>query len=118
MIGLASALCATHVVARSTKRSLVPVPGWWYSSPTPSGQTAVASQKHPARKRKLCFCCWFFTSHWGVNIPNGHLLALLHVGFLRKCKESTHLVGGFNPSEKYARQIGSFPQVGVKIKNI
>ena len=28
------------------------------------------------------------------------------------------LVGGFNPSEKYARQIGSFPQVGVKIKNI
>ena len=28
------------------------------------------------------------------------------------------LVGGFNPSEKYARQIGSFPQVGVKIKDI
>ncbi len=28
------------------------------------------------------------------------------------------LVGGFNPFEKYARQIGSFPQVGVKIKNI
>ena len=28
------------------------------------------------------------------------------------------LVGGFNPSEKYACQIGSFPQVGVKIKNI
>lgn len=54
MIGFASALCATHVVARSTKRSLVPVPGWWYSSPTPSGQTAVASQKHPARKGKLC----------------------------------------------------------------
>ncbi len=26
------------------------------------------------------------------------------------------LVGGFNPSEKYACQIGSFPQVGVKIK--
>ena len=24
------------------------------------------------------------------------------------------LVGGFNPFEKYARQIGSFPQVGVK----
>ena len=29
-----------------------------------------------------------------------------------------HLVGGFNPIEKYARQIGSFPQVGVNIKNI
>ena len=32
--------------------------------------------------------------------------------------QSTNLVGGFNPSEKYARQIGSFPQVGVKIKNV
>ena len=30
-----------------------------------------------------------------------------------------HLVGGWtNPSEKYARQIGSFPQGGVKTKNI
>jgi len=28
------------------------------------------------------------------------------------------LVGGFNPFEKYARQIASFPQVGVKIKNL
>ena len=28
------------------------------------------------------------------------------------------LVGGFHPSEKYARQIGSFPQVGLKIKNL
>ena len=28
------------------------------------------------------------------------------------------LVGGFNPSEKYARQIGDHPQVGVEIKNI
>ena len=26
------------------------------------------------------------------------------------------LIGGFNPFEKYARQIGSFPQVGVKKK--
>ena len=25
------------------------------------------------------------------------------------------LVGGFNPFEKYARQIGSFPQIGMKI---
>ncbi len=43
---------------------------------------------------------------------------------LRKTKKTekhilqNHLVGGFNPFEKYARQIGSFPQVGVKIKNI
>ena len=29
------------------------------------------------------------------------------------------MVGGWtNPFEKYARQIGSFPQIGVKIKNI
>ena len=32
---------------------------------------------------------------------------------------SSYLVGGWtNPFEKDARQIGSFPQVGVKIKNI
>ena len=28
------------------------------------------------------------------------------------------LVGGFNPFEKYARQNGSFPQIGMKIKNL
>ena len=28
------------------------------------------------------------------------------------------LVGGFNPSEKYARQIRSFPLVGVQINNV
>ena len=28
------------------------------------------------------------------------------------------LVGGFNPSEKYARQIGNLPQIGVRIKHI
>ena len=28
------------------------------------------------------------------------------------------LVGRFNPIEKYARQIGNLPQIGVKIKNI
>ena len=28
-----------------------------------------------------------------------------------------YLVGGFNPFEKYARQIGNLPQVGMKIKN-
>ena len=29
-----------------------------------------------------------------------------------------NLVGGFNPIEKYARQNGNLPQIGVKIKNI
>ena len=28
------------------------------------------------------------------------------------------LGGGLNPCEKYAPQIGSFPQIGVKIKNV
>ena len=32
--------------------------------------------------------------------------------------ERLFLVDGFNPSEKYARKIGSFPQVKVNIKNI
>ena len=32
--------------------------------------------------------------------------------------EFRYLVGGFNPFEKYARQMGSFPQVGVNMKNI
>ena len=40
-------------------------------------------------------------------------------GKLKKiARHKKKLVGGFNPCEKYARQIGSFPQVGVKIKNI
>ena len=30
----------------------------------------------------------------------------------------SHLVGGFNPFEKYARQNGNLPQIGVNIKNI
>ena len=34
------------------------------------------------------------------------------------CWRLFFLVGDFNPFEKYARQIGSFPQIGVKIKNI
>ena len=29
-----------------------------------------------------------------------------------------YLVGGFDPFEKYARQIGSIPPVGMEIKNI
>ena len=28
------------------------------------------------------------------------------------------LVGGFNLSEKYAREIGVFPQIGMKQKNL
>ena len=37
---------------------------------------------------------------------------------LRKNTKNHVLVGGFDSFEKYACQIGSFPQVGVKIKNV
>ena len=33
-----------------------------------------------------------------------------------KITAASYLVGGFNPFEKYARQIGAFPQIEVKIK--
>ena len=42
------------------------------------------------------------------------MLQLVPANFLIKLV----LVGGFKPSEKYARQIGSFPQEGVKIKHL
>ena len=38
--------------------------------------------------------------------------------FVLQIYASKILVGGFNTFEKYARQMGSFPQVGVKTKNI
>ena len=43
------------------------------------------------------------TSHLKIHLP--------------KVKNSS-LVGGFNPVEKYARQNGNHPQIGVKIKHI
>ena len=49
-----------------------------------------------------------------------HFSPFLKVGCIRSLGEmSTNLVGGWtNPSEKYARQIGNLPQVGMKIKNV
>ena len=39
----------------------------------------------------------------------------LHINYMMyECK----LVGGFNPFEKYDRQIGPFPRVGLNIRNI
>ena len=37
---------------------------------------------------------------------------------MKKDESTQKLVGGFNPSEKYDRQIGPFPQIGMKIENI
>ena len=49
-------------------------------------------------------CCFF---KWKLRGSNPRLLPK---------KTLPMLVGGLNPSEKYDRQIGSFPQVGMKIK--
>ena len=40
------------------------------------------------------------------------------VGYIHRFPvvQKDQLVGGFNPFEKHARQIGSFPQIGVNIK--
>ena len=46
---------------------------------------------------------------------------LIYIGAFKPTWKLTtsYLVGGWtNPSEKYARQIGNLPQVGVNIKNI
>ena len=37
---------------------------------------------------------------------------------MNQIRQDNKLVGGFNPFEKYARQIGNLPQIGVKITNI
>ena len=41
-----------------------------------------------------------------------------HIAHLTMIRDHLKLVGGFNPFEKYDRQIGSCPQLGMKIKNI
>ena len=41
------------------------------------------------------------------------------LGFLGIVVNILYLVGGWtNPSEKYARQIGNIPQIGMKIKHV
>ena len=48
----------------------------------------------------------------------GPLRYLLYIGGSQTTQLYTdynNLVGGFNPFEKYARQIGNLPQIGVKI---
>ena len=59
-----------------------------------------------------------FGGTWKHEVP--WLMGLKHQGENHIfCKVNDFLVGGWtDPFEKYARQIGSFPQVGVKIKNI
>ena len=50
---------------------------------------------------------------------SGGLFLIAQVALRTTSEQSAkYLVGGFNPFEKYARQTGSFPQVGMKIKDI
>ena len=64
-------------------------------------------------------------THWCITY-RFHIPHNTHMMMWSACRGKTWgllwshvLVGGWtNPFEKYARQIGSFPQIGVKIKNI
>ena len=51
----------------------------------------------------------------GYRMPKMHQ-APVAVHRAMRIAEKKHLGGGFNQSEKHARQIGHLPQVGVKIK--
>ena len=50
------------------------------------------------------------------HLPNHHFLIVCYSSGVYI--KSHFLVGGFNPSEKYARQNGNLAQIGVKIKNM
>ena len=52
------------------------------------------------------------------EIESSGLFAFLSLPKDPERKVLNWLVGGFNPSEKYARQIGSFPRIGMNTKNI
>ena len=68
----------------------------------PENERWIPLQKEPFQKEKMVF--------------QSHLFFRGYANFLRS-NAWQKLGGGFNPVEKYARQFGSFPQVGVKIKD-
>ena len=66
---------------------------------------------------KSCFGVWFY-HHWQSTPKNGQLLFSTSEKRVGR-RFFTDLVGGWtNPSEKYARQIGNLPQIGMKVKHI
>ena len=81
-----------------------------------------------------CICIYVYAlwpldlrqSHWTLVVLNSLLAyALIFLHFEKSQRNKTVscqqdvLPGGWtNPFEKYARQIGSFPQIGVKITNL
>ena len=79
--------------------------------------------KNDTNLRFCCgrFCVWLtcFPKPFHTTPISSRRIKLIHVVrdqwvFIA----GSNLVGGFNPVEKYARQIGSFPQVKVDIENI
>jgi len=80
----------------------------------PKGNNRIS--KNPV---SLFYCCWFRNptkppvEEKVVEIPMIYKVLALYIpgGFLARFLNH-QLVGGFNPFEKYARQIGSFPQGG------
>ena len=78
----------------------------------------------PALQSWMCFCCCrksrIDPKTCVARVATCRNVSNQHVRPTFKNGSSYHdLVGGWtNPFEKYARQIGSFPQVGIKIKNI
>ena len=68
-----------------------------------------------------CVCFNVFVLMFGVHVcfpVFSMFFCSLHVVFMFSCFfPDITLVGGFNPFEKYARQNGNLPQIGVKIKN-
>ena len=56
-----------------------------------------------SREVVTCQFCEFF---WDHAAPSNQRSTQT----IPSCETHHHLVGGFNPFEKYARQIGSFPQ--------
>ena len=57
-------------------------------------------------------------AHLGFLDPKIYRYLPLHLPVQGLTLQASFLVGGFNPSEKYTRQTGSSPKVGVKINII
>ena len=84
-----------------------------------SGSFTLREPKRTQTNQRLTgIWCWDAAAgHWlrGSGIPN--ITSVVTAIWDHKVSNTRILVRGFNPSEKNS-QIGSFPQLGVKIRNI
>ena len=77
--------------------------------------------EHKALHKTRKTSCFLSFPKWPFQDQQGNFFFIVNLG-LPTVNRNQHLdlqdflVGGFNPFEKYARQIGSFHQVGVNIK--